>query len=144
MIFVTTGTVGSDSIIRKIDEIAPKLNDNIFVTVGKGKYIPKNCKWVRYTTSIENYFKKADLIITHGGAGTLFTCMSFNKRIIAIPQSHTDDQTDIVNKLSGDGFIIKCEDLEDLERCIKDRKLLKIYSKPKCEIPTLIEEFLTK
>ncbi len=144
MIFVTTGTVGSDEITRKVDEIAPRLKDSVFVTIGRGKYIPKNCKWVRYTTSISDYFKKANLIITHGGAGTLFECMSLGKRIIAIPQKHTDDQSDIVRKLSDEVFIIKCENLDNLEECINDKKRLRKYIRPKCEITDVIQSFLDK
>ncbi len=142
MIFVTAGTIGSDDIIKKIDEIAPKLSDTVFVTLGRGSYIPKNCKWVRYTPQITNYFRKANLVITHGGAGTLFECLLLNKRIIAVPQKHTDDQRDIVDKLSEEGYIIKCEDLDELEKFVKDRRKLKKYSKPKNNIAKKITHFL--
>lgn len=142
MIFVTAGTIGSDDIIKKIDEIAPKLNDTVFVTLGRGSYIPKNCEWVRYTPKITAYFRKANLVITHGGAGTLFECLLLNKRIIAVPQKHTDDQSDIVNKLSEDGYIIKCENLGDLEKYVRDRRILKKYSKPKNGIAEEIKYFL--
>ena len=142
MILVTTGTIGSNEIIKKVDEIAPRLKDRVFATIGRGTYVPKNCKWVRYTPKIGVYFKQAKLIITHGGAGTLSDCLLLNKRIIAIPQKHTDDQTDIVNKLNGEKFIIKCENLENLEDYIKDKRTLKKYSKPECKIPDKIEDFL--
>ena len=143
MIFVTAGTIGSDEIVKQVDEIAPRLKDSVFVTIGRGSYIPKNCKWVRYTSSITTYFRKANLVITHGGAGTLFECLILNKRIIGIPQKHTDDQTDIVNKLNEDGYIIKCENLRDLEKCINDRRKLKRYSSPKNQIVEKITQFLT-
>jgi len=142
MIFVTAGTIGSDDIIKKVDEIAPKLNDTVFVTLGRGGYIPKNCKWVRYTPKITAYFKKANLVITHGGAGTLFECLLLNKRIVAIPQKHTDDQSDIVDKLSEDGYIIKCDSLDELEKYVKNGRKLKKYSKPKNNIAEEITQFL--
>lgn len=142
MIFVTSGTIGSDQIVEKIDEIAPRLKDTVFVTIGRGKYIPKNCQWVRYTSSITDYFRKANLIITHGGAATLFECLSLKKRIIAVPQKHTDDQTDIVNKLSEDGYIIKCENLDELEKYVKTRRKLKKYSRPANNIAGKITQFL--
>lgn len=144
MIFVTSGGLGSDEIVKKVDEIAPKLKDKVLVTIGKGKYIPKNCNWIKYTTEIKNYFKKADVVVTHGGAGTLFECLLLNKRIIAIPLKRTDDQTDIVNKLSEEGYIIKCENLKDLEKYIRDKRKLKKYSRPKCKIVDIIENFLIK
>ncbi len=142
MIFVTTGTIGSDDIIKKIDEIAPNLDDTVFVTLARGNYIPKNCKWVRYTPQITTYFRKADLMITHGGAGTLFECLLLNKRIIAVPQKHTDDQSDIVNKLSEEGYILKCDNLNELEKYIKDKRKLKKYSRSENTIAEEIKRFL--
>ncbi len=144
MIFVTTGTIGSDDIIKKVDEIAPGLKDSVIMTLGRGKYIPKNCKWFKYTSSISSYFKRASLIITHGGAGTLFECLSLNKRIIAIPQDQTGDQKDLVDKLSEEGYILKCENLGELEGLVNSNKRLVKYNTPKLEIADKIEMFLLK
>ena len=93
--------------------------------------------------SIVPYVKRARLVITHGGAGTIFDCLNNGARIITIAKKHADDhQTDIINKLSNDGYIINCKNLEGLEKCIKNGKKLKKYTPPKSEVADKIVEFL--
>lgn len=143
MIFVTVGVGVSEEIVRKVDEIAPKLNDKVFVLLGDTKYEPKNCKFARSVKSIVPYVKKSRLVISHGGAGTLFECLHNGARVIAIAKKHADDhQTDIIDKLSDEGYIIKCGKIEKLEECIRNKRVLKPYKKPVCNIPKIILDFL--
>lgn len=145
MIFVTAGSAGFDDLVKEIDKIAPKLKDKVIVNVGYGKYKPKNCEWVGYTDKFNDYVKKSSLIITHGGAGTLFTCLKTNKKIIAVSnQNHEDNQTDLVNKLSEEHYLISCENLGELEKTISKAEKYKFrkYSSPKCGIAEYIIEFL--
>lgn len=145
MIFVTVGMGVSEEIVRKVDEIAPKLSDNVLILLGETKYAPKNCKYIRSVPSIVPFVKKARLVIAHGGAGTLFECLHNNARVIAIAKKHAaNHQTDIINKLSNEGYIIKCETLDSLESCILNNKKLKRYEQPRCDIPKLVSDFLKK
>lgn len=143
MIFVTVGVGVSEEIVRKVDEIAPKLKDKIFVLLGNTKYEPKNCEFIRSVKSIVPYVKKSKLVISHGGAGTLFECLHNGARVIAIAKKHADDhQTDIIEKLAEDGYIIKCDKLSELENCIHSKVKLKSYVRPVCDIPKIILGFL--
>ena len=143
MIFVTVGVGVSEEIVRKIDDIAPRLKDKVFVLLGETKYEPKNCEFVKSVKSIVPYVKKSRLVISHGGAGTLFECLHNGARVIAIAKKHADDhQTDIINKLAQDGYIIKCDKLNKLEDCIKSKVKLKKYIRPDCNIPKIILGFL--
>ena len=143
MIFVTVGVGVSEEIVRKVDEIAPRLNEKVFVLLGNTEYEPKNCKFVRSVKSIVPYVKRSRLVISHGGAGTLFECLDNGARVIAIAKKHADDhQTDIIDKLSNEGYIIKCGNIENLEEYIHSKKLLKPYKKPVCNIPKIILDFL--
>lgn len=145
MIFVTTGSAGFDELAKEIDRLSPKLKEKVIINIGYGNYKPKNCEWVGYTDKFEDYVKRADLIITHGGAGTIFPCLKSGKKIIAVPnKSHEDDQSDLVRKLSEGRYLITCENLSSLGKCIgkiRDFKFKK-YISPKCEIPDRILEFL--
>ncbi len=146
MIFVTVGIGGSDGIVRKVDDIASKSKEKFFVVLGEKRYvnyIPKYCKWVYSVPSIIPYVRKARLVIAHGGAGTIFECLKNGSRIITIAKKHTDNhQTDIVNELSERGYIIRCESLDALEKCIKSKQRLKKYISPKAEIADKILEFI--
>jgi beta-1,4-N-acetylglucosaminyltransferase len=145
MIFVTVGIGGSDEIMREVDEIASKSNEEFVAVIGKTRYVPRNCRWMESVVSIVPYVKRARIVITHGGAGTIFESLNAGKRIIAIAKKHADNhQTDIVDGLSEMGYIIKCANLELLESCIKSRKVLKKYVRPKSQIATKILEFIER
>lgn len=145
MIFATVGMGVSEEIVRKLDEIAPRIKDGILVLLGETKYVPKNCKYIRSVPSIVPFIRKSKLVISHGGAGTLFECLHNGARVIAIAKKHADDhQTDIINKLSRDGYIIKCADLEKLEYYISSNQMLKKYRRPKCGMPSAIMKFIEK
>jgi len=84
-ILVTTGSVLEFDLLSKTID---KLNSNsiycIIIQIGKGKYIPKNCKYFKFDDSLDKYYKWADLVITHTGAGTLFELLNQNKKIISV------------------------------------------------------------
>lgn len=143
MIFVTVGTVQFEDLVRKIDEIAKNSKEKFIVQIGEGKYVPKNCRWFRFKTPLTEYFKKSKLVITHGGAGTLFECLNLGVRIIAVPnlKAKAGHQLDLVYELDKEGYIIAC-DLNDLEKIIYEKRQLKKYIKVECTIGKEIEKFL--
>ncbi|MGL5042466.1 MAG: glycosyltransferase [Culicoidibacterales bacterium] len=61
---------------------------------------------------LESLVKEADLIITHGGAGSLFEALNAHKRVIALPRlvkygEHVDDhQIELVQMLFAENYII--------------------------------------
>ncbi len=143
MIFVTSGIGGSDEIVRKVDELASKSNEKFVVVIGKGDYIPKNCKWFRYVPSIIPYVKQSRVVIAHGGVGTIFDCLNNGARIITVAKEHIGDhQTDIIDKLSKENYLIKCENLNDLEDLINSNKKLRKYVKPESNMAEKIMKFL--
>lgn len=143
MIFITVGTIQFEDLVRKVDEIAKNSNEKFVIQIGVGKYVPKNCTWFRFKTPLIEYFKKSRLVITHGGAGTLFECLNIGARIIAVPnpKAKSMHQLDLVNELSKAGYIIACN-LDNLEEAINEKKKLKKYTKVECRIDKVIERFL--
>ncbi|MBI2547515.1 MAG: beta-1,4-galactosyltransferase [Candidatus Aenigmarchaeota archaeon] len=144
MIFVTVGSDKFELLVKKIDEIAPKLKENVVVQIGRGNYIPKNCKWFRFSSEMKRYYKMGDLIISHGGSGTLFECLKLGKRVIAVPNfgSSGQHQLDLVEELARENYITMCGNLEELESYIKNNRKYKVYKQPKCTIAEDIKKFL--
>lgn len=72
-----------------------------------------------------DYIQKSDYIITHGGAGTILDAMKQNKKIIAVPrlkiygEHENDHQTQIIQKLSEQEYIIGCKGVEKLKDAIQ-------------------------
>lgn len=90
MIFVTVGnhTQGFDRLIRQIDNLAPEIKEKIIIQKGYTKYIPKNCEYFDFSPNLENYYKKARIVICHTGVGTLIELLlKYKIPIITIPRT---------------------------------------------------------
>ena len=80
----------------------------------------------------ENYIKRCDLLITHGGVGSIIKGLDNNKKVIAAPrlskygEHHNDHQLQIVDNFCNSGYILKLDDFD---------KLGEVYQKSKNFIP---------
>ena len=142
MIFVTVGTERFDELVKKMDDIALELSEEVTIQIGKGRYEPKNCKYFRFAPDIDQYSEKADLIVAHGGAGTIFELLGKNKKIIGIsnPEKPGQHQEDILKTLSQQNYLIWCKDLNKLKETVKNARAtnIKEYRKPECKIAEII------
>lgn len=88
MIFVTVGTHPGqfDRLIRRIDEIAPKIKEEIVIQRGFTKYIPKNVKSFDFADDLDQYFKKARIVISHSATTVLEFILKYKKSIITVPR----------------------------------------------------------
>ena len=144
MIFATVGTGSFDALVKRMDQLAPSLKEEVVIQRGDGEYTPKNCKHFTYKQSLTEEFRKAKIVVTHGGAGTLFELVGMKKRVVAVPNLDGVHNPDIVIKLSEDRHILWCENLEHLNTYIQRAKTEKFkkYSAPKCTIQNEIKRFL--
>ncbi len=88
MIFVTVGTHPGqfNRLIKKIDEIAPLIKEEVIVQKGFTSYKPKNVKVFDFAPSLDPYFKKARLVISHS-ATSLLEFVLYNKEpLITVPR----------------------------------------------------------
>lgn len=82
------------------------------------------CNYEEYN----RYLKNAELIITHGGVGNIFTILKCNKIPIVIPRlkkygEHVDDhQLQIVEELSKRNLIIPLQNISNLSEYIINYK----------------------
>jgi len=88
MIFVTVGTHPDqfDRLIRKIDTIAPKIKEKIVIQRGFTKYQPKNCEYFDFCPNLDEYFKKARLVISHSATSILESSIKYKKPLITVPR----------------------------------------------------------
>lgn len=89
MIFVTIGTQ-QQNFKRLFDYINDiKGNEEIIVQKGKSDYkFNDGIKVFDYLSydEMESYLKEARVVITHGGAGTIFKALKMNKKMIVVPR----------------------------------------------------------
>lgn len=146
IIFVTVGTGKFNELVKNINEIAKDVKYKFIIQIGNGTYEPKNCKFFRYDNDLNKYFKAADLVVSHGGAGTIYDLLEKGKKVIGVANlSRTDaHQNDILKALSEKGYLIWCKNVKEIKESILEFEKFKFkkYTKPKCKISEKIIEFI--
>ena len=137
MILVTLGTQDKtfERLLVTIDEQIKKGNikDKVVVQAGSTKYESDNMEIHDFLTREEydEYIKKCDLLITHGGVGTILSGLNNGKVVIATPrlakykEHHNDHQKQIVGEFAKEGYILELDDMNDLGKMIKEVKKFK-------------------
>lgn len=138
MIFVTVGT--QDKPFTRLIEIVEKsvlageIKDEVIVQAGNTKYESKVLNILNYIPfdEFDNYLKKADVIITHGGVGSILNAVKLKKKVIAVPRlfkynEHINDhQIQIIRKMSEAGYILSLEEDESLKDKLEQIKDFKV------------------
>lgn len=131
MIFVTVGTDTHqfDRLLKELDRLAgeKKVKDKIIAQTGNSEYIPKNYKYSRFFSEDEfvKLSKKADLIISHAGAGSVMRALEFGKPLLLVPRrkefgEHTDDhQLGLAKEIEKEGRALAVYEISGLYEAIK-------------------------
>ena len=158
MILVTLGTQDKnftrllDVIQKEIDN--GNIKDKVVVQAGLTKYESKNMEIFDYVSKekFEEYIKNCDILITHGGVGSIFTGLKNNKKVLVMPrlakykEQHNDHQLEIVEEFTKLGYILSFDDEKSFEKCYKkvDKFVPKKYKSNTKNMIKLIEEFIDK
>lgn len=131
MIFVTVGTHEQpfDRLIKEIDQLKEKniINDSVFIQTGYSLYKPIHCEYKEMIgyDDMDEYAKKSQIIITHGGPGSIMLAMQYGKVPIVVPRQncfgeHVDNhQVLFTERLEAKGKVIAVYDISSLEEVIK-------------------------
>ena len=137
MILVVLGTQDKqfDRLLKDVDKLIDDkvINDKVVVQAGQTKYESKNMEIFDLIPApeFEELLDKADLVITHGGAGTILSAIKKGKRIIAAPrlskymEHHNDHQKQIIGEFKKQGYLLEYNDGDDLGELIKESKKFK-------------------
>lgn len=129
MIFVTIGLMyGFDRLIKEMDEIGQKIDEEIIMQIGESLYIPKNAKYFKFSSkeNMDSLYERSRIVVCHAGTGSIIAAMEHSKPIIAVPRrekyrEHMDDhQLDIARELEKEGLIKVVYDIEELEKVIRN------------------------
>lgn len=146
MIFVAVGTTDFDDLIVKMDEIAPSLSEEVVMQIGNGQYVPRNCQHFRFAPSLEPYYDKSTIVVSHGGLGIIMEALERGKKLVGLENAALQGahQKDLLSTLAGEGYLIWCQDLNELSEALERarHREFKRYVAPQCEIHTVIAEFL--
>ena len=136
MIFVTVGTQDKP-FVRLLDAIEKAIGkkeivDEVIVQAGYTKYESTNMKILEYIPFDEfgKYIDDADVIITHGGVGSILSSVKKGKKVVAVARlseygEHTNDhQLQVIEKMSKQGYIIDGNNLNNIGQAVESAKKL--------------------
>ena len=121
MIFFTVGNGKFDPAVKELDRLkgTGKIKDEVVIQLGHGTYRPKYCQWFTFESPLDKYYENADLVISHGGPGTVFEVLRKKKKLIALPNRDRTDPNHQVEYLRAmekeTSAIIYCDEVELLE-----------------------------
>lgn len=156
MILVLLGTQ-NNSFHRLLEEIQKNIdNGNIKeeVVVQKGYTKFKSTTMTLYDQlpmdEINQLIKKADLVITHGGVGSIINSIEEKKKVIAVPRlkkynEHVNDhQLDIIKSFDQKGYIIGLNGVEELKNALEKVRNFepKAYIRNTGKIISIVENFI--
>jgi beta-1,4-N-acetylglucosaminyltransferase len=116
-IFVTVGHTHYNALFKAVNEQLSPDKYKIVNQISEGTYTPDNHKYFKYSSQVQDEIKKADLVITHAGAGSVFNLLEISKPTLIVPNfdridNHQKDLADFVTK---NNYACVCNDLTQLE-----------------------------
>jgi len=86
MVFVTTGSCEPfPRLVAAIDRVAPELDEEVFMQIGKSNYEPCNCRFERFLPSLVDPMSEARVVVSHGGLACLEVLRS-GKPLVVVPR----------------------------------------------------------
>lgn len=161
MILVLLGTQ-NNSFHRLLEEVDKNvengnINEEVIVQAGYTKYEPKTKKQpIKIFSTIskkglDDLIEQANLVISHGGVGSMVTANQKGKKVIAVPRyqkyhEHVNDhQIDTINIFAKKGYVMPVKNVEELGQALENIKSFNptIYKKDEdSNIIGIIEKFI--
>lgn len=132
MILVTLGTQDK-KFYRLLEALEDKINqhlikDEVIVQAGcSSDFKSKSMKIFDLIPmdEFDDMIKKCDILITHGGVGSIITGLKNNKKVIAAARlskynEHVNDhQLQIIDNFEKEGYILKLDNFNDIDKLIE-------------------------
>lgn len=137
LILVTLGTQDKsfERLVKAIDKEINNGNikDKVVVQAGYTKYKSDNMEIFDFVgpSELDKLMKKADILITHGGVGSILGALKYDKPVIAAARlarykEHTNDhQKQIIAEFAKEGYILELDDFSELVEVLKKAKKFK-------------------
>lgn len=121
-LFLTVGTTRFDSLVQRV-ALDPFFRSNECVLqVGPGGLHPEGFEAFEFTDKIDEYYKRADVVITHAGAGSIYKLLDLRKPMIIVPNTDRLDrhQYDIATFMQTNGYALTVFALDALSEAVQE------------------------
>ena len=158
MILVLLGTQKNsfNRLLQAIEELIENgiIKERVLVQAGYTKYKTDKMKIFDMISSeeLDNLIDEANIVITHGGVGSIIRALKKKKKVIAVPRLHkfsehvNDHQRQIVEVFRSKNYIIGVQNLEDLGDAINQIDEFKPndYKSDNQKMISIIDDFINK
>ncbi len=156
MILVTLGTQDKQfpRLLKAVEKAVTDkcINDRVVVQAGHTRYTSSCMEIFDFIPNdqFSSFLKEADLIITHGGVGTIMTALQEHKKILAAARSvkygehQSDHQIQLLEEFDNDGYLIFMRDLDDISPYLKKAETFEPrgYVSNTARMVSMIEEWI--
>lgn len=153
MILVTLGTQDKDfsRLLRAVEKEIKNgtIKEKVIVQAGHTKFTSKVMEIFDFISNdeLDQLVKNADIVITHGGVGSITTAIKYKKKIIAAARlkryhEHTNNhQVQIIERFAERGYLLALQDFHTLGELIKKAQTMKVaaYKESKSKMPELVD-----
>lgn len=135
MILVTVGSsLPFDDLVEAVDRFVKMgdIQDAVVCQIGRGNYVPTSCEYFRFAPSLEEWVRKASVVIGHGGTGTVSEMLAERKPFVAVPNPGVQDdhQAVFLEHLSQCTALLWTRDLNELPHLVARAPAFHYGSKP--------------
>ncbi|SBT30522.1 glycosyltransferase family 28 protein, putative [Plasmodium ovale wallikeri] len=141
-LLVTVGSHSFDELIEHVDKkefhrfLWKSGFSQMTVQIGNGSYVPKltydkregekneflleGINIFRFKSSLDEDFEKADIVVTHAGAGTTFQCLRRKKKIVTVVNANlmNNHQMEFAQFMYLSNYLEICKCVSNLEKHI--------------------------
>jgi len=156
MILILLGTQHNEftRLLQEVEECIDNglIKERVVVQAGFTKYKTDKMKIFDMISKeiLDNLIDEANIIITHGGVGSIVMAMKKHKKVIAVPRLHqfnehvNDHQRQIINIFNEKKYLVGIQNVEDLPEALE--KVINFvpeeYKENNQKIINIIENFI--
>jgi len=146
MIFFTVGTTDFDALVAAADRLAATSDETVVIQIGHGEVEPQHAQWLRFAPSLDPFYEQADVVVTHGGLGTVTEVLRRGLRVVGVsnPDRFDRHQDQILQAFEQAGHLVWCRDLSGLPAAIEQARQAQFvpYLPPPSHIHRVVDRFL--
>ncbi|NOH36355.1 PssE/Cps14G family polysaccharide biosynthesis glycosyltransferase [Vibrio chagasii] len=115
----TVGTTPFNSLTNLIINLYGGKENDIFMQtaccIGTG-----SIKSIDFSSDFRSILDSYDIVVTHAGAGSIYSLLEQGKRLVVVPNTDRDDQhqVEIAKYVEDNNFALVCWNLDELENCL--------------------------
>lgn len=130
-ILVTVGTTPFDSLVHAVDKLSLP---NVLIQHASKTIIGLSSENIDFICDIGSEYERADLIITHAGAGSVYKLLELGKNLIVVPNLERIDshQKELAKYVEDNDYALVLWDLHNLVGVLKKSESF-VYKKYQSE-----------